>query len=72
MTKNAGKLLAILIAMRMRQCDAVRIFQWCTSHASLEDTGCCHRVSACATLPLGRHGQQIFENTKHYQKPTFG
>jgi hypothetical protein len=34
-TKNAGKLLAILIAMRMRRYDTGHIAQWSTSRASL-------------------------------------
>jgi len=51
-TKNAGKLLAILIAMRMRRYDAGRITQWSMSRASLLGaTGCRHRLSACTQLP---------------------
>ena len=41
-TKNAGKLLAILIAMQMWWYDIGHIDQWSTSRASLEATGCCH------------------------------
>jgi len=44
--KNAGESLVILIAMRMRRCNAGRIAQWSTSWASLEGTGCRHWVSA--------------------------
>jgi hypothetical protein len=36
--QNAGKLLAISIAMRMRRCDEGHITQWSTSRASLEST----------------------------------
>jgi len=50
-TKNAGKLLAILIAMRMWQYDAGRIARWSTSRDSLEATGCRHWSIACAVLP---------------------
>jgi len=46
MTKNEGKLLAILITMRMRRYDGGRIARWSTSWASLEATECCHPVSA--------------------------
>jgi hypothetical protein len=49
MSKNSGKSLAILIAMRMRRYDAGRITRWSTSRASLEATGCRHQASACAT-----------------------
>ena len=38
-TKNAGKSLAISIAMRMRRYDAGHIARWSTSGASLEATG---------------------------------
>ena len=50
-TKNAGKLLAISIAMRMQRYDAGCIAQYSTSRTSLGATGCCHRASACAVLP---------------------
>ena len=35
-TKNAGKSLAISIAMQMQQYDAGHIARWCTSRASFE------------------------------------
>ena len=38
--KNAGKLLAISIAMAMQQYDVGCIAQWSTSRASLEATRC--------------------------------
>jgi hypothetical protein len=53
-TKNAGellKLIAILIAMAMQRYNVGHISQWSTSGASLEDTGCCHQLSACNVLP---------------------
>jgi hypothetical protein len=49
--KNAGKVLVILITMRMQRYDAGRIAQWSTSQASLEATGCRHQASACPVLP---------------------
>ena len=50
-TKNAGKLLAILIAMQMPWCDAGHIARWSTSRASLDATGCRHGASAHIALP---------------------
>jgi hypothetical protein len=49
-TKNAGKLTTILMAMAMQQYDAGHITRRSTSGATLEATGCRHRVSACAVL----------------------
>ncbi len=49
--KNVGESLAISIAMKMRRYDAGYIVQWSTSRASLEATGCLHRLIACAVLP---------------------
>ena len=48
---KVGELLAISIAMHMRQYDARCIARWSTSQASLGATGCRHRASACAVLP---------------------
>ena len=50
-TKNAGKSMAILIAMAMQRYDAGHIARWSTSRASLEATGCHHRASACTVSP---------------------
>jgi len=50
-TKNAGKSTTISMAMAIQRYDAGRITRWITSRASLEATGCCHQVSACAVLP---------------------
>jgi hypothetical protein len=50
-TKNAGKLLAILIAMQMRWYNAKRIAQQSTFRALLEATGCHHWVNDCIALP---------------------
>jgi hypothetical protein len=49
-TKNAGKLLAILIAVRVRRYDARLIAQWITSRASLKATGCSHRAAPAAAM----------------------
>jgi hypothetical protein len=49
-TKNAGKSLAILIAMRVRRYDARLIAQWITSGASLKATGCSHRAAPAAAM----------------------
>jgi hypothetical protein len=43
-TKNSGESMAISIAMAMQQYNARHIAGWSTSRASLEATGCCHRV----------------------------
>jgi len=50
-TQNAGKSTTISVAMAMQRYDVGRISRWSTSRASLEATGCRHRVSACAVLP---------------------
>ena len=44
-TKNAGESMAISIAMSMQRYDAGLISQSSTSRASLEATGCRHRLS---------------------------
>ena len=51
-TKNAGKSTTISVAMAMQRYDAGRIARWSTSRASLEATGCRHRVSASAVKLL--------------------
>ncbi len=50
-TKNAGKLMVISIAMAMQPYDEGHINRWSTSRASLEATGCRHRLSACIVSP---------------------
>ena len=50
-TKNAGKLLAILITMQMLWYNAESIARWSTSRALLEATGCRHPANACTALP---------------------
>ena len=70
--KNAGKLLATLIVMRMRQYDVGHIAQLSTSRASLEATGCRHWASDCPILPLGPPGSlKLVENTKTLTKHNF-
>jgi hypothetical protein len=65
-TKNAGELLAILIAMRMWRYDVGHITRWSTSRASLEATGCRHWASARIALPRQPPWSTIsVENTKH-------
>ncbi len=49
--KKAGKSMAISIAMVMQRYDVGHITRWSTFRASLEATGCCHRLSACAVSP---------------------
>ena len=50
-TKNAGKSMAISIALGMQWYNTGRIDQWSTSRASLEATGCRHQSSACVASP---------------------
>jgi hypothetical protein len=69
-TKNAGKSVAISIAMAMQRYDVGRITQWSTSRASLEATGCRHRWSDCIILPWqltwSKNSNQIHKTpTKH-------
>jgi hypothetical protein len=66
--KNAGELLAILIAMQMWQYNAGHISQWITSKAFLEATGCCHWASACAILPWQLLWLTILAANKNYSK----
>jgi len=67
-TKNADKLLAIWIAMQMWRYDQGRITQWSTSRASIEVTGCRHRVSTCIpSLWRPPWSMMLVENTKHQQ-----
>ena len=71
-TKNADKLLAIWIAMQMWRYDLGRITGWSTSWASIEATGCRHRVNTCITSPwLPPWSMILVENTKHQQKTIF-
>jgi len=65
-TINAGKLLAILIAMQMPWCDAGHIARWSTSRASLDATGRRHGSSAHIAL-LRRLPRLtiLVKNTKH-------
>jgi hypothetical protein len=49
--QNAGKSMAISIAMAMQRYNAGRIARWITSRASLKVTGYRHQSSACTILP---------------------
>ena len=51
--KNTCQMLAILMAMRIRRCNAGHIAQWSTSVASCKATRCRHWASAHAV-----HGGQ--------------
>jgi hypothetical protein len=65
-TKNAGELLAILIAMRMRRYDTGQITRWSTSRASLEATGCRLQASDRIASPRRPPWSAIsVENIKH-------
>ena len=71
-TKNAGELMAISITMATQRYNAGRIARWSTSGASLDATGCRHRLSACAvSLQRPPWSAISVENTKHYQKTIF-
>jgi hypothetical protein len=59
-TKNAGKSLAISIAVRMWRYDPGHIARWNTSRASLRATGCRHQARVPAPYRAdARLGQQI-------------
>jgi hypothetical protein len=59
--KNAAKSLAILIAMAMQGYDARCIARWSTSRASLETSGCRHRLSACL---IARNDRERFSSNR--------
>ena len=65
-TKNAGELLAILIAMRVRRYDAGRIARWITFRALLEATGCSHRIAPAAAMI-----DEFVETTQNTNKKLF-
>ncbi len=70
--KNTHQMLAILMAMRIRQCNARGIAQWITSMASYEATRCPHWASARAVLPRQLLWPTILnESKKHCQNTTF-
>jgi hypothetical protein len=70
-TKNAGKLLAILIAMQMQRYDPGWIDRWSTSRASLEATGCRHWASARIALPRRPPWSTISVKTQNTNKNYF-
>jgi hypothetical protein len=67
-TKNSGKLLAISIAMRMRQYNAGHITQWSTSVASCKAFRFHHQASAHAVLPWRQLWLTILNETKNTTK----
>jgi hypothetical protein len=64
-TKNAGKMTTILIAMPPGQYGAMRIAQWSASVASCEATRCRHLASARAVLPRWPPWLMISNEKKH-------
>jgi hypothetical protein len=51
MTNDAGKSLAVLMAMAIQQFNTMCIAGWSTSRATLEATRYRHQASACVVLP---------------------
>ena len=64
-------MLAILIAMQMRWCNAGRITQWSTPRASLEATGCHHQWVLASHCRGGRHSQWFWSKTQNTNKNLF-
>jgi hypothetical protein len=65
-TKNTPQMLAILKAMRVRQCDLGRIAQWSTSMDSCGATRFHHWESAHAVLPRWPPWSTISNETKEH------
>jgi hypothetical protein len=61
-------MLAILMAMRIRRCNAGHIAQWSASVASCEATRCHHRASAHAVSPWWPPWSTILNETKKTNK----
>ena len=67
--KNTRGLLAILMTMWMRRCNAACIAQKSTTRASYGATGRCHRVITRTILPRHvRHGHRRRRHNKHNKK----
>ncbi len=64
-TNNTRQTLAILMAMRIRWCNARRIVQWSTSVASCKATRFGHWASACTVLPRRPPWLTIWNETKN-------
>jgi hypothetical protein len=63
-TKNTRQTLAILMAVRIRRCNAGRIAQWSASVASCKATRCRHWASARPVLPRQLPWLTISNETK--------
>jgi hypothetical protein len=70
-TKNAGEWMDTSIAMTMQWYDAGPISRWSTSRASLEATGCCHRLSARIVSPRWPPWSKNSNQTHKTQQNTF-
>jgi hypothetical protein len=64
--KNTSQMLAILMAMQIRQCNAGHIARWSASVASCETTRCLHWMSAHAVLPWQLPWLMILNETKKH------
>jgi hypothetical protein len=64
--KYTRQALAILMAMRIRRCDAGRIAQWSASVASCKATRCRHWAIARAVLPRRPPWSMILNKTKKH------
>jgi hypothetical protein len=70
--KNTRQMLGILMAMRIRRCNAGHIAQWSASVASCKATRCHHQASAQAVSPQWPPRLTISNETKkHKQNTTF-
>jgi hypothetical protein len=66
--KNTCETLAILMAMRIQQCNLGRIAQWSASVASCKATRCHHQASAHAILPQQLPWLMILNETQYTNK----
>ena len=70
--KNTLGLLAILMNMWMRRCNAAHIARWITTRASRRVTGHCHQAITCTILPRSvHHVHQQQQHNKHNNKKHF-
>jgi hypothetical protein len=67
-TTNTRQMLAILMAIRIRRCNAGHIAQWSGSVASCKATRCRHQASAHAVLPRRPPWSTILNETKNTNK----
>ena len=67
--KNTQGLLAILMTMQMRRCNAAHTAQWITTRASRGAAGRRHREITRTVMPWRvRHGHQWQRHNKHKEK----